>query len=557
MFAVLLLPGFRLQAALRFREEMRARPVALIDEEASKAGVLETSEAAAAAGVTPGQSATQALARCPALTLLPRSPAQERAAQAALLEIAGTLSPEVEATAPGCGTVSLRASREKDWAALGARVVAQLAALRLRGTAGLAANPDLAFLAARHARPVLVVQTPVAFLAELALHELDPEPSLLSVLADWGIHNLAQLTSLPRGELMDRLGPAAARLWERAAGRTDRPLRLIRPAETFTESFEFEREIDTVEPVLFILRRFLDQLALRLSHIYRVAGKMTLRLTLANGSTYRRDFTVPAPTADADPLFRILHTHLDGLRLEHYATGVRLDLEPAPAERQQFRLFESPLRDPNRFGETLGRLAALVGAENVGVAEPLDTHRPDRFRLREPRFAELESSPESAEDLPVGLPLRRFRPAFAAQVRLVRHRPAFVVSDKAWGPIRDTLGPYRASGDWWQPDRWETEEWDVEMESGGLYRLARHGGEWRIEGAYDEPPPAGDSSAVVRKMPPASTAASPLPRSASFQLASPRGRCHPPRQAGSVSYEDPPAAGDASAVVRNMPANRP
>lgn len=68
MFAVVILPNFRLQAALRFREEMHARPVALIDPHEPKAGLLEITATAEAAGITTGQTATQALARCSALT---------------------------------------------------------------------------------------------------------------------------------------------------------------------------------------------------------------------------------------------------------------------------------------------------------------------------------------------------------------------------------------------------------------------------------------------------------------------------------------------------------
>src|SRR5258708_14408497 len=114
MFAVILLPNFRLQAALRFRDELCDRPVALTDAKEAKTGLLEISAAAARAGVSPGQSSSQALARCPGLTLLSRSLAQESAGQGILLEIATTLSPEVEATADGYATVNLHASRTRD-----------------------------------------------------------------------------------------------------------------------------------------------------------------------------------------------------------------------------------------------------------------------------------------------------------------------------------------------------------------------------------------------------------------------------------------------------------
>ena len=486
MFAAILLPNFRLQAVLRFRDELRDLPLALSDEDEARAGLLEVSEAAARMGVSAGMPSPQALARCAGLKLLPRSHSQERAAQAAVLEIAAAYSPAVEATADGYCTVNLQASREKDWSAMAGSMVESLAALRLSVQVGIAPNPDLAFLAARQARPVLVVQSPGPFLANLAIHELDPPPELLSVLRDWGIHHLGQLTSLPRGELMDRLGPEAARLWERAAGRAERPLRLVRPVEEFVESYDFEHEIDTVEPVLFLLRRFLDQLALRLENACRVAGRMTLTLVLADGSAHERGFTVPAPTANVDVLFRILHTHLDGLKLDHAAIGMHLRIEPTQAERQQFQLFESPLRDPNRFGETLGRLAALVGAENVGVPEMLDTHKPDSLRLQKPRFHEIAPDAALGDDLAVGLPLRRYRPPVPAEVQIVRHQLISITSEKARGAIRATLGPFRASGGWWESDRWATEEWDILLENGGLYRLARAGSVWRVEGSYDE-----------------------------------------------------------------------
>jgi protein ImuB len=487
MFAALLLPRFRLQAALRFRDELHALPVALVDDRNDKSAILELNTAAEGTGVVAGMATVQALARCSNLTLLARAPEQERVAQAALLEVAGSLSPEIEATADGFCTVDLRTARIEDWQVWGRRIVKTLRALRLEVRVGVGPNPDLAFLAARRAEPVLVVQTPGAFLAQLAIAEIEPPPDLLAVLRDWGIHNLGQLTSLPRGDLADRLGPEANRLWQRASGQTQRLLRLVRPAEELAETFDFEQEIETIEPLLFMLRRFLDQLSLRLAAVHRVAAKVILTLPLENGATHGRIFTIPAPTADADVLFRILSTHLDGLQLELRPVGIRLLVEPVRPDHQQLRLFESPLRDANRFGETLARLLALVGPGNVGVAEVEDTHRPDRFRVVEPRFHELrESNDEDAdEDYTVGLPLRRFRPPLPAQVRVIKHRPAYVVSEQAHGQVSEALGPYRNTGGWWDREPWASEEWDVEIAGCGLFRLSRQDNAWFVEGCYD------------------------------------------------------------------------
>ena len=483
MFTVVLMPNFRLQAALRFRPQMRAQPVAITGDDGA---VLEISSDAETSGVRAGMPGVQALARCPALTLLPRALAAERAAQGALIELAGSLSPEVEATGDGCATVDLRGAKISDWPRWCGAVVARLAALELEGKVGVAPNPDLAFLAARRAAPSLVVQTPGTFLAQLAVAEIDPPPHLHALLHDWGIHTLGQLTSLPRGELADRLGPDADRLWQRASGQTERLLRLVRPVEEFAEAFDFEHEIETVEPLLFILRRFLDSLAMRLDAAHRVAARLILTLPLDDGAAHERAFTIPSPTADAEVLFRVLHTHLESLQLAAHPTGARLLIEPAQPAHQQLRLFESALRDPNRFGETLARLAAIVGAENVGVAEIEDTHRADAVRLASPRFHQQQrDAATAAPSRAIGLPLRRYRPPVPAQVRVVRQEPVEVSAPSASGRVTDALGPYRASGGWWERERWGVEEWDVEIAGRGLYRLRREDQSWVIEGCYD------------------------------------------------------------------------
>src|SRR6201997_2916270 len=118
------------------------------------------------------------------------------------------------------------------------------------------------------------------------------------ILHKWGIHTLGQLAALDKEQLGLRLGPEATRMWERANGQSNRLLKLVRPPESFEESFEFEHEIETAEPLLFMLRRFLEQLAVRLSTIYLVSKELTLQITFGNKQTYERVFKIPLPTND-------------------------------------------------------------------------------------------------------------------------------------------------------------------------------------------------------------------------------------------------------------------
>src|SRR5262252_4293675 len=125
---------------------------------------------------------------------------------------------------------------------------------------------------------------------------------VFAVLHKWGIHTVGQLAALDKEQLGARLGPEAIRMWERANGRSNRLLKLIRSPESFEESFEFEREIETAQPLLFMLRRFLEQLTMRLAAIYLVAKELKLRITFANS---RQDESPGAGKQSYERVFKI------------------------------------------------------------------------------------------------------------------------------------------------------------------------------------------------------------------------------------------------------------
>ena len=352
---------------------------------------------------------------------------------------------------------------------------------------------------------------------------------ILSILHQWGIHTLGQLATLPRDDLAARLGARAVELWERANGRAERILKLVSPPESFIESFEFENEIETIEPLLFILRRFLQQLATRLNAIYLVAKELRLRLTFADKSDYDRIFKIPQPTNNEDILFRMLHTHLENFTSKHPIAAVELEAQPSRSVRQQFGLFETALRDPMQLHETLARLVGLLGADRVGTPVLEETHRPDAFRMtpfvwefRPSRTGVFDqergnavasvvaigknrSDRQSDADINALGPahatappaLRRFRKRTKATVLLENNRPAHVRAAivRAGLPVQVGLtidgttvaqeGPFPLSGNWWDEQAWARVEWDVEIENGIIARCYCDQDGWAIDGIYD------------------------------------------------------------------------
>ena len=306
---------------------------------------------------------------------------------------------------------------------------------------------------------------------------------VLAILHRWGIHTLGQFAALEKEAVGARLGPIGLELWDRASGKTTRLLKLVSVPEPFEEAFEFENEIETVEPLLFILRRFLQQLSLRLEALYFVASEIELEITFSDKNSYRHHFKIPEPSNNVEVLFRMLHTHLENFTSASPIIAVALKAEATEPASQQFNLFETALRDPARLSETLARLIGLLGPDRVGTPVLEETHRPDAFRM-EPFAWQLKEKPGEPAPLPASA-LRRFRAPAPASVLLVKNRPAHLRSAEVQGQVLRRKGPYRASGNWWDENAWARSEWDLEMENDALCQCHSREGRWELDGVYD------------------------------------------------------------------------
>jgi protein ImuB len=306
---------------------------------------------------------------------------------------------------------------------------------------------------------------------------------ILEILHRWGIHTLGQFAALEKQAVGARLGPIGLELWERASGKTTRLLKLVSAPESFEEEFEFENEIETAEPLLFMLRRFLQQIALRLDALYLVASELQLQIRFSDKRSYEHQFKIPEPTNNVEVLFRMLHTHLENFTSDAPIIAIALKAEATRRAFQQFNLFETALRDPTRLCETLARLTGLLGPDRVGTPVLEETHRPDAFRM-EPFAWQLHKPAEEAPPLPA-CALRRFRATAPAAMLLKKNKPAHLRSAKIQGEVKARKGPYHASGSWWDENAWDRAEWDVELENGALCQCHASGGKWELDGIYD------------------------------------------------------------------------
>ena len=170
MFATIYLPNFYLQAALRHQPELQRQAAALIEEREKKPVIIQLNAAAESVGIRKGMTPSQALARFLHVVIKARARPNEKAITDLLLQHAFTLSPNVEATAPGVATVQIT-----DTSNLTAKVkdvVDRLAKCEMNAQVGIAWTPDTSFLAAHLATPVLYVDDVKKFLAPLPIETL-------------------------------------------------------------------------------------------------------------------------------------------------------------------------------------------------------------------------------------------------------------------------------------------------------------------------------------------------------------------------------------------------
>ena len=170
MFATIYLPNFYLQAATRHQPQLRAKAVALIEEQDKRPLIIQLNEAAEAAGIQKKMTPSQALARCLRVVIRVRERAQEKLITEILLQHAFALSPFVEATAPGICTIQFTDNR--NLTSKLARIVEKLAKCEINAQAGIAPLPDTSLLAAHLARPVCQVIDAKDFLEPLPIETL-------------------------------------------------------------------------------------------------------------------------------------------------------------------------------------------------------------------------------------------------------------------------------------------------------------------------------------------------------------------------------------------------
>ena len=548
MFAALYIPDLPVEAIVRAAPELRRCAVAVVEGAPPMEMVCALNQTARARGIEAGMTRLQAQARDQKLEVRKRSRAQEEAAHAALLDCAQAFSPRVEDTAADTVIADLTGLEQLFGAAAKiARDLAKRASdMGLEAHVAVASNPDAALHATRGFSGVTVIPPGKESerLGTLSIEALSPPPQLLDTLERWGVRTLRALAVLPEVAVTARLGQEGLRLQRLARGATMRDLVPCEPPLRFEESIELEHPVELLEPLAFVLGRLLEQLCARLGARALATNELRLALSLQpsaiseadvsrfmfhvsreeeeretrnekRATIFARTLRLPVPMLDGKLFLKLLQLDLKSHPPAAPVLKVTLAVEPVRPRFAQGGLFLPLAPEPERLELTLARIAGVVGEGNVGSAEPLDTHRPDAFRMLrfmvtpaglKPRHQEADTQRLKPLGVRGVLALRIFRPPLPVRVDLRSGKPSHVRSVRINGEVVSAAGPWKTSGEWWKQqsnrrntediekrDSWIREEWDIAVASVtaktdavGLYRIfVDDRGKWFVHGEYD------------------------------------------------------------------------
>ena len=373
---------------------------------------------------------------------------------------------------------------------------------------------------------------------QLPLGNLLIDNDTLNVFSDLGIKSIRDLRQIPRDELINRYGQQFKNILdviEQKAGR------LMMPNVKENRSswaYQLDFPVDDFEQLIFILNHGLDKLLAQIAQCGFSTEQLDIFFRLQNKTERTYEIKTSFPTLEKTFWLKLINLRisLDPPESEIIAISVTSHFTPPrPAQRG---LYAVSRPDPEKMFLTVNKLKKLVGESQVGVPVLLDQRAEKAFALDPEaipegkenvecgvRSAEFVSNAEcgvrSAESAPSSdrdeiqlestevrssnsalrtphsafqedsafeknpvIAFSYFNPPVPAEVLVRDKKLIFLRTQYFSGHVVKYSGVWKANSKWWDKS-WKAQEWDIEIEAGGVYRLCKIDKAWFLAGEYD------------------------------------------------------------------------
>ena len=363
------------------------------------------------------------------------------------------------------------------------------------------------------------------YLATAPVGLIPMDEPMAEALSALGIRTAGALAALPPDDIEQRWGRTGLTAWRLARGDDRRRPGLATTEFPRTASADLTPSVETMEPVLFLVRAALDRLLAGLVADGRAAATLAITLTLddsrgattdAPAHTITREVRLAHPMARLVPLFERCRALLDRWPLPAPVCGVTVAIvATAPLAGEQGDLLDPSWHDPAAADAAFARLRAELGADAIVIPVVADEHRPERAgvwtALGENDNGSARRKAQSAKERPEARGQRPEAPP-SHESRVTSHKSPVTTCSRNletpepvevecadgqprvlwWRGRRMRLehpsGPERLAGDWWK-DQYARDYWRCEDPDGEgmlvLYHDHSSGSAWFVQGWYD------------------------------------------------------------------------
>jgi protein ImuB len=367
--------------AMELRQPQQPGPAVVTDGTGARRRIIACNTTALESGVVAGMDAPSAMMREPELRLFDRSRADERRATLAIASWAHQFTSDV----------CLDVARWMVWLEIGSslRYFNSLTTLhrqirhgieRLGYTAllGIAPSMEAAALLTRHPDmlPIINESEIRRCVGPLPLAGLSIGDKAVDQLHTTGLRTVEDLLGVPSDALARRFGEELPNYLQRLlAARADVRRRHRAPA-IYRRRFDFMEGVESVDGLLFPLRRILQEFAgylrgrdvaiqhLAITLLHREKSQTVLRLVTS------------APQRNAAHLFALLREKLERTTLADPVMAIQLDAAEFVEPRiTQADFFDDPHQENDNWSALLDKLRARLGADAIRRLGLNDDHR--------------------------------------------------------------------------------------------------------------------------------------------------------------------------------------
>jgi protein ImuB len=307
----------------------------------------------------------------------------------------------------------------------------------------------------------------------------------LNVFSDLGIKSIRDLRQIPRDELINRYGQQFKNILdviEQKAGR------LMTPNVKENRSgwgYQLDFPVDDFEQLIFILNHGLDNLLSQVEQCGFSTEQLDIFFKLQNKTERTYEIKTSFPTLEKTFWLKLINLRISLDPPESEIVAIRVTAHFTPPRPAQRGLYAVSRPDPEKMFLTINKLKKLVGEENVGVPVLLGQRVAQPFDLDAeaiPSGKEIQN-PKSKIQNPA-IAFSYFNPPIPAEVLVRDKKLIFLRTQYFSGHVAKYSGVWKANSKWWDKS-WKAEEWDVEIEAGGVYRLCKIDTDWFLAGEYD------------------------------------------------------------------------